>query len=290
MAEPITLSIDGHRIAALAFNQDKPGTPLVFIHGITSSIFFWTAGQTPDVHDHPWYSLSLPGHAPAAVPPGFEPRDLTDGMIARVLSAAVQQLTGDRPAILAGHSTGGFAALAMAACAPPLVRSLVIVSGFAQGTWIGQMGFGQRLARRGLLGRTLFKANFRWSLRSRTAFRGSVYKCAADRQAIGAHPELNHLLDQTYPSARQLDRDAMLCYFGRMPDIDISDQLPAITAPTLVIAGDRDPIVPLTQAHLIADHVPGAQLAVFPGAGHLPMWERPNDYHRSISEWIRKTA
>ena len=64
-------------------------------------------------------------------------------------------------------------------------------------------------------------------------------------------------------------------------------QLAAIQTPTLVVAGERDPIVPPAQARLIAIRVSQSSLVMLPGAGHLPFLERSADYHRQISDWLR---
>lgn len=57
--------------------------------------------------------------------------------------------------------------------------------------------------------------------------------------------------------------------------MDIRSRLPAITAPTLVIAGALDPATPPEHGQLIADAVPDARLAVVPDASHLANVERP---------------
>ena len=80
----------------------------------------------------------------------------------------------------------------------------------------------------------------------------------------------------------------MLHYFSRMPDIDIVHLLPRITAPTLVLAGDRDPIVPPVQACLIAKTVPNAELVLVDGAGHVLGAERSAQYRRTVTEWMHK--
>lgn len=47
-----------------------------------------------------------------------------------------------------------------------------------------------------------------------------------------------------------------------------------ITAPTLVLAGERDPIVPPVNARILARRIRGADLRIVPGAGHLLLMDR----------------
>lgn len=290
MQEPQILSLDGHRLAALPFDMDRPGTPVVCIHGITSSIFFWTAGQTALIRDQmPWISLSLPGHHPATLPTGFRGEDLTAETITGLLAEAVRSLTGGRPAHLIGHSTGGFAVLAIAASAPELVRSVVSVSGFAHGRWTGILGLLQRLARLGAPGRALFRKSMKMSVSTQRRLRYNLRYYVADREALYATPTLDATLKAMVDSASKLDMTAMQHYFARMPDIDITGWLPRISAPTLAITGDQDPIVPPAQSHLIAEQIPGAELVVLPGSGHLPMAERAGEYHATITRWLQAT-
>ncbi|MFG1684320.1 4-carboxymuconolactone decarboxylase [Nonomuraea sp. NPDC049269] len=55
---------------------------------------------------------------------------------------------------------------------------------------------------------------------------------------------------------------------------DLTGRLPAITAPTLIVAGADDPATPLGQALTLAQGIPGALLRVVPGAAHLASVER----------------
>jgi pimeloyl-ACP methyl ester carboxylesterase len=67
--------------------------------------------------------------------------------------------------------------------------------------------------------------------------------------------------------ARQL---AAILASDRMAD------LPRITAPTLVVHGTEDPLVPPANGVALARAIPGARLVELPGCGHLPMWECPD--------------
>ena len=71
-----------------------------------------------------------------------------------------------------------------------------------------------------------------------------------------------------------------------MPAIDISPLLSRITAPTLVLTGDSDPIVSPKQSELIAQEVSQANLHMLRGAGHLPFYENPLEYRATISRWF----
>jgi 3-oxoadipate enol-lactonase len=57
--------------------------------------------------------------------------------------------------------------------------------------------------------------------------------------------------------------------------MDLRGDLPAITAPTLAIAGADDPATPPERLREIAEAIPGARLAVVPGAAHLANVEQP---------------
>jgi pimeloyl-ACP methyl ester carboxylesterase len=111
----------------------------------------------------------------------------------------------------------------------------------------------------------------------------------ADARAFYAYPGLRDLMRRAYPPFKQLDLDAMARYFDRMPEINISDWLPRITAPTLALTGDRDPTVPPAQSRLIADQISQSSLVMLSGAGHLPFWERPTEYHHQVSTWLAQS-
>jgi len=63
--------------------------------------------------------------------------------------------------------------------------------------------------------------------------------------------------------------------------------LQRIRQPTLVLAGDRDPIVPLVNARILAARIPDARLHVFRGAGHLFLAERPAETAVTVGDFLR---
>lgn len=63
---------------------------------------------------------------------------------------------------------------------------------------------------------------------------------------------------------------------------DTRDLLPTIRVATLLVWGDRDARSPLTVAHQMHDAIPGARLAVLPGAGHVSNLEQPPRFDAEV--------
>ncbi|HDQ73621.1 MAG TPA: alpha/beta hydrolase [Chloroflexi bacterium] len=283
------IPVDGHRLVALSFNPEAEGVPVILMHGITSSVYFWTSDLVePFIGAGPCYALSLPGHYPASFPSDFRRESLTAEGLAEVLAIAIRQLVGERPVMLVGHSTGGFAALDIAAHAPDMAHFVISISGFAQGRWRGVLGRQQRWVRDGLLGQCAFKFVYKSVGLSRTIYRAATRFYSADPHSVHNYRHFDALLENSFPAYRKLDLEAMIHYFTTMPDVDISEKLPRISVPTLALTGDRDPIVPPTQAHLIAERVPRGELVVIENVGHTPFYERPDVYRRTIETWLMR--
>ena len=69
-------------------------------------------------------------------------------------------------------------------------------------------------------------------------------------------------------------------------DADLSGRVGAIFAPTLVIAGAKDPAAPPDQAESVRDSIPGASLEVIPDAAHLANIERPEAVTQAILDHL----
>jgi 3-oxoadipate enol-lactonase len=68
-------------------------------------------------------------------------------------------------------------------------------------------------------------------------------------------------------------------------DYDVRRTLDAITAPTLVLAGDLDYFGPKA-ATILGERIPNAQLLRYAGVGHMPMFEAPDRFHADILRFL----
>ncbi len=282
--------INGHKLAVLVGNEHAEGIPVIFLHGVNSSISFWVHDLPPIFADTlPWYSLSLPGHYPAALPPDFHWNKLTADTITPLLMEAVTALVGNTPVLLVGHSTGGFFALHMAALYPERVKAVICISGFSRGRWTGLLGIYQQMVRLGVPGRWMYKFLYggvkltphylAWVLN--TFYTGNSKK-------LQANPRFQQILSASHADFKPQDLNAMIAYFYQMPQIDITPLLTQIHAPTLVVVGDSDPLVNPNQSCRMARFIPGCELKIMRHVGHVPMWENPDAYKKIVSEWVEK--
>ena len=67
---------------------------------------------------------------------------------------------------------------------------------------------------------------------------------------------------------------------------DDVDELPAITAPTLIVWGDHDALFPREQQERLLAAIPGAQLTIYPETGHCPNWERPEKVANDLDAFL----
>lgn len=286
MDKPLEIEVEGHRLAVVLTHSGDSDIPVFFLHGIGGSIYFWTSELTSHFHDiGPCYSLSLPGHFPATLPKNFPASCLTAELIARLTSGAIRKIVGNKRVLLVGHSTGGFAALSTAIYYPEIVAGVVSIAGFSKGQWTGALGLNQWFVRQGSIGRAIFKTVYRLG-RYPILFRMFWQFYANDHVSLLKNPRFDRVVNSSFPSLQKLDLDALADYFTVMPHTDITPCLSQITAPTCLIVGDKDPIVPPEQSTIAADKVTNARRFIIKGAGHLPFFERSMEYERAIATWL----
>jgi pimeloyl-ACP methyl ester carboxylesterase len=72
-----------------------------------------------------------------------------------------------------------------------------------------------------------------------------------------------------------------------MAETDQRDVLPSIAVPTLLLWGERDARSPLPIAHELRRAIPGSELVVIPGAGHVSNLEQPGPFNDAVRRFCR---
>jgi pimeloyl-[acyl-carrier protein] methyl ester esterase len=69
-------------------------------------------------------------------------------------------------------------------------------------------------------------------------------------------------------------------------DVDLRPLAPQIKAPTLLIHGTNDPLMPLAAAEALAALIPGAEMAAFADCAHAPFLSQPDAFNARLSAFI----
>lgn len=231
------------------------GPPLVLLHGASSSGREDFGAQVPALARS--FACHLPdarGHATTVWDPaaGLHLDDLVADLLALLDALAL-------PAVhLAGFSMGGATALATAVAAPERVRSLVLVGTATE-----------REPRTSVIRRL---ADVERIDRQDPAWAAALARRHDPSQGEGAWRRLMPAIaafvaEQEPASPAELRRAAM---------------------PTLVVVGDRDPIVPVGQAWALARQLPDARLFVVPGCPHEVPSKRPRLFLEGLLGFYRE--
>jgi pimeloyl-ACP methyl ester carboxylesterase len=249
------IDIDGMRLHVRDSGpRDAPA--LILLHGFGGSVHTWEAWAQGLQSSHRVIRYDQPG-AGLSAPDRLG--QYTDERGMQVLAALMDQL-GLQQASLVGHSMGGRLAWRMAAEQPQRVHKLVLVApdGFASpGFDYGKAPDVGWLT--GLL---------RWVL-PRPVLRASLAPAYADPASMSdALVERTHAL-MLAPGNRQALLDRMRQLVLQPP----APFLARIQAPTLLLWGERDKMIPVANAADYQRAMPQAQLVQLPGVGHLPQEE-----------------
>ena len=78
--------------------------------------------------------------------------------------------------------------------------------------------------------------------------------------------------------------------FMAIQGFDTYDRLPRITAPTLIIHGDRDQFVPVENADILRERIAGSRARIISGVGHMFFWEKPEESAGAIIEFLKSSV
>ncbi|MCW2622376.1 MAG: hypothetical protein JWL64_1978 [Frankiales bacterium] len=258
------------------------GPALVLIHGIGDSGETWRGVIPALARHHTVIAPDLLGHGRSDKPRA----DYSVGGFANGLRDLLV-LLGIPTATVVGHSLGGGVALQFAYHYPERLERLVLVSSGGLGAEVTPL-----LRAASLPGAELVIA-------------ASTLPPVRVPVVLAAHllAKLRVLEDDDVAEVASIwaglrDRATRSAFLRTLRSVvDVRGQSVtsrdrlylAQTLPTLMVWGDRDPIVPLAQALSVAEELPGAQLEILPGAGHLPHRTDPGRFAEIVLGFLERT-
>jgi pimeloyl-ACP methyl ester carboxylesterase len=257
------------------------GPPVVHLHGTNTSSLshLMLPGRTPGIRS---YLVDRPGCG-LSDPDSFRASDFREyavGFVGDVLDALGLDAT-----YLVGASGGGIWATWYALAHPERVRGLVMLGSVP--TLPGsRVPLPLRLVATPGVGDLLV----RWAKPGRRMLLRMMASMGEAETTVRRHPDLLDSLvagarDPVATEANLAELRALLSPRGIRTSMRLSrEELHRLAVPTLMIWGDRDPVVPVAQARAAAAEIPDARLEVLP-AGHVPQLSHPDRVAALLEEF-----
>jgi pimeloyl-ACP methyl ester carboxylesterase len=248
-------------------DQGSPGAPaLVLLHGSNSSLHTWEPWVRALSATFRVVSLDLPGHGLTGPVPGddYSP----DGMAAFL--DEFRKKLGLEHFYLAGNSMGGNVSLRYTLAHPDVVEKLVLLDARGVNHLLPpqnqpEVPIGFRLMRTPVLNRIATFTTPR-SFVEKTTRAVFVDQSLVTKEMIERYYEL--LL---FPGNRRATR----LRAAAPADLPDADRLREIRAPTLILWGSGDKLIPEAAADVFRARIRGSRVIVYQDVGHLPMEEVP---------------
>lgn len=254
------------------------GKTVIMIHGISGSVENWSLNINALAQHHRVYAIDLAGFGHSDQPP--VPFTFSYG--AQFVNDFMEVQHIDRASLI-GNSMGGGVTLQFAIQFLDKVEKLVLANSAGLGR---ELAFILRLVTLPLIGELLTRPS-----RKGTAW--TLKQCVYDPALITEELVESSYQLATLPKAQKyflstLREDNNLR--GQHADnvLSIVDNLATITAPTLIIWGQQDRILPVAHAYAAEERIPNAELHVLNPCGHLPQLERAEEFNTLILEFLAK--
>jgi pimeloyl-ACP methyl ester carboxylesterase len=249
----------------MAFTDEGKGDPLLFIHGYPLSRGAW---------DNQVEAFRAKHRVVAPDLRGFGESDLGDHTCPVTMKAYADDIhalmieRGIGPVILAGHSMGGYIALAFALAHPELVRGLVLVgtrsgADSAEGA-AGRLALAEKVKAEG----------------PEAALEAIAPKMLSPHADPKLDPPMRHFMKGATGAG------VIGALLGMAARPDSTPFLGDLRMKALVIAGADDMLIPPTESEAMAAALPDATLKLIPDAGHLVAFEQPDAFNEALKDWM----
>jgi pimeloyl-ACP methyl ester carboxylesterase len=281
---------DGVALSVHEHGPEQPGVTVVLAHGYVQSSRLWN-GQVRDLlaarpdakvvtYDHRGHGRSGPSAREGA----------TLEQLGRDLAAVLDAVAPTGPVVVGGHSMGGMTIMALAEQRPELVGDRIAgvafvatsSGGLADVTW----GMPAPVAR--LVKRALPALNER-AVRAEQKGKPRRLSPLETRLIFGKGADPADVRE-TLEVMAGCSAETVAAFLATFSDHDGGQALKALDVPAVVLVGDADRLCPLEHSRAIADALPQAELAVYPGAGHMVQLERRREVSTRLADLVDRAV
>ncbi len=254
----------------IGYDEWGAGKPVVLLHAFPCNRSMWAPQISALIQNHSLRVITpdFRGFGESEVPEGPYPMDLLADDIAALLDALHIETC-----VLGGLSMGGYVAFAFYRAYSARVQALILADTRPQAD--GPEG---RAARE----ESAQLAEREGSQAVAERFLPKLLTPETLQEPIGTTARLRAMMEAATPTGIA---GALRGMALRRDSVDVLAQ---IQCPTLILVGAEDSLTPPSDAQLMAERIPHAQLIIIPGAAHLANMERPEAFNRALGAFLEE--
>lgn len=256
------MKIETLKIGDTVVQISGEGSPIIFVHGFTTTAEFWREQVEAFSKDHRVVRINLPGHGVSPSPIG---RHYTIDDFAKDVLAVFDALGIDRAALV-GLSMGGTIAQSFTLSHPERVLKLVLVGATPHG-----------------LGEDVNVDNVLRAIDELGVVEASQNVIERSFGSATGRGLIDFARSEVAQTPDFVAREAIISLNAS----DSRSRLRDIRVPTLVVVGNEDIITPPAESVILAEGIPASRLEVIENAGHFPMLEQPQTFNAVLDAFLR---
>ena len=252
----------------IAYDDHGIGQPIIFLHAFPLNRGMWREQMVALLNDQRYRLVALDWR-------GFGESEISNEVSTMEMFAedvaGLMDALGMEQAIICGLSMGGYAAFAFLRKYPHRVRGLVLADTRPGADDDERKANRERIARLA-------------ESRGTEAIADTLVPTLIAETTRQYRPELEARIRRMIDAATS--RGIAAASRGMALRADATDLLASIACPTLILVGDHDALTPPAVAQSYATGIPGAQLKIIAGAGHLTNLEQPEAFLEAIRGFL----
>ena len=265
--------IDGRIVNYVDIGQGSE-PPAVFIHGLGGCWQNWLENLPRVAQERRCIALDLPGFGGSEMPA----QAISISGYADTVVELSRSLGIEEPVAVIGNSMGGFIGAELG---------------------INHGGFAERIALVSAAGISSTNMKRRPVLTAARISAAVTNIVIARRESLVRRPGLRHVIlayvvrhpsriapDLAYQFMSGAGSPGFLAALEALASYDFRDRLPDVAAPTLLVWGREDNLVPVKDADEFERLIPGARKVILEDTGHVPMLERPQTFNDLLVEFL----
>lgn len=246
--------------------------PIILVHGTSASLHTWNGWAEVLSDHHRVIRFDMPGFGLTGPHPQSKYRieDYAETLV------KLMDAMGIDSAIVAGNSLGGYVAWSAAVLYPARLAKLVLVDSSGYPFESDSVPIAFRIFSSPIL-KFLFE-----NIMPRSVVKSSLENVYGNPDKI-----TEDLVDRYFElSTREGNRDALAKRFVETKAGQLADRISELTQETLIIWGEKDHFIPISNGHRFHREIPNSQYISFSDLGHVPHEEAPLATAQAVEKFL----